>query len=120
MRCPYCNKQSEWIPNEKIYGKRYGKSYMCYYCVYCGAYVGCHNNTKQPLGTMANAELRTWRIKAHDSIDCYWKSGKMRRQEVYSRLKELLGKEIHIGEADIEMCKKIIDVSSVLKMMRGE
>ena len=57
MICPYCQKEAPWISNEEVYGKRYGKSYMCYYCKDCDAYVGCHDNTKRALGTMANQEL---------------------------------------------------------------
>ena len=108
MICPYCKKEAEWVPNENVYGKRYGKSYMCYYCKPCDAYVGCHNNTKQPLGTMANKELRDWRIKAHAVIDPIWKSGKQSRREVYSKLSEHFGKEIHIGEANVLSCIEII------------
>ena len=108
MKCPYCNKEAQWVTNEKIYGKRYGKSYMCYLCETCNAYVGCHNNTKIPLGTMANKELRNWRIKSHSVIDPLWRGKKVNRQEVYDKLKSVFGKEIHIGKADIELCKNII------------
>ena len=112
MKCPYCNKEAKWVENKEIYGKNYGKSYMCWYCKDCEAYVGCHNNTKAPLGTMANKELREWRMKAHDKIDPLWKNGKMKRNQVYSLLKQKFGKEVHIGESDIEMCKKIINLNN--------
>ena len=108
MKCPYCQKEATWIPNEQVYGKRYGKSYMCYYCKDCDAYVGCHNNTRSPLGTMANKELRQWRQKAHAIVDPLWKSRKYKRNTVYLRLSEAFGKQIHIGSSDIEQCKEII------------
>jgi len=106
--CPYCKKEAKWCENKERYGKNYGKSYMCYWCKDCDSYVGCHNNTRKPLGTMANKELRDWRMKAHAHIDPYWKSGKLSRGQVYELLKKKFGKEIHIGESDIELCKAII------------
>lgn len=108
MICPYCNKEAKWCENKERYGKNYGKSYMCYFCRDCDAYVGCHNNTRVPLGTMANAELRGWRIKVHDMIDPLWQSKKYRRGTVYARLKDAMGKEIHVGESDIETCKELL------------
>ena len=109
MKCPYCSKKAKWCENSEIYGKNYGKSYMCYYCEPCDAYVGCHNNTKKPLGTMANQELRVMRIHAHKLIDKAWRQGDKTRKEVYKKLEEKYGKEIHIGEGNKEMCLKIID-----------
>lgn len=108
MLCPYCNKKAEWVPNEQVYGHRYGRSYMCYFCKACDSYVGCHNNTQTPLGTMANKELRQWRVKAHAHIDPLWRSGRMKRSAVYKLLKDKLGKPIHIGSADIDLCKEIL------------
>lgn len=108
MNCPYCDKVAIWTENKAIYGNNYGKSYMCYYCKPCDAYVGCHNNTRKPLGTMANAETREWRKTAHAAFDPIWKSGKMSRSKAYRILSKSLGKEIHIGEADIRTCQNIL------------
>ena len=109
MDCPYCGKEALWCENKLIYGKNYGKSYMCYYCKDCDTYVGCHQNTKKPLGTMANRELREWRKKAHKVFDPLWKQGKITRKELYKQISKKLGKEIHIGESNIEQCKDIIE-----------
>ena len=125
VTCPYCNKEAVWTENKAIYGRNYGRSFMCYYCQPCGAYVGCHNNTRKPLGTMANKELREWRKKAHAVIDPIWKydvtrysgtstqkrqgkSQKIRRARVYAELKNHFGRNVHVGESDVETCKKII------------
>lgn len=109
MICPYCGEKARWCENKEIYGKNYGKSYMCYYCKPCNAYVGCHRNTRMALGTIANAELRGWRQKAHRIVDPLWKSGKMKRAEVYQMLSRHFGHEIHIGESNIQICKQIIN-----------
>ena len=111
MICPYCHKEAIWTENKAIYGKNYGRSYMCYYCKPCNAYVGCHNNSKAPLGTMANEETREWRKKAHATFDPVWKRGGGNRNRAYKSLKKHFGKEIHIGESDIQMCKEIITFS---------
>lgn len=110
MVCPYDGTPAEWVENSKIYGRRYGQSYMCWLCPSCGAYVGCHNNTKKPLGTLANKELRNWRMHAHAHIDPYWKTGQLSRGAVYAILKEYFGRQIHIGESDVETCKQIIEL----------
>ena len=111
MICPFCKKEAPWVENKEIYnGKNYGKSYMCYYCKPCDAYVGCHNNTKQPLGTMANKEMREWRKKVHAKIDPLWKNGGIKRKHLYARITKAIGKVYHTGETDIETCKKILEL----------
>lgn len=106
--CPYCTQPAEWVENKAIYGKNYGKSYMMWLCRPCGAYVGCHQNTRQPLGSLANAELREARKQVHNLIDPLWKSGKYKRKTIYIRLKEAFGEEVHVGESDEKRCEEII------------
>lgn len=110
LDCPYCGKKAEWCENSRIYGKRFGKSYMCYYCESCNAYVGCHQNSMKPLGTMANKELREWRIKTHAVIDPLWKNKNKSRREIYEFLNYSLGYDVHVGAANIEECKEIIKI----------
>ena len=57
---------------------------------------------------MANAELRLWRTRAHAIFDPVWKSGRYQRHSAYFLLAQSFGREIHIGEADIALCKEII------------
>lgn len=106
--CPYCGKEAIWWDNKRIYGKNFGKSYKCYLCKDCDAYVGCHNNTKVPLGTLANKDLRNLRRQAHALFDPLWKTGKMTRKEAYKLLDDHFGREIHIGESDNAQCMAII------------
>ena len=106
--CPYCGNPAVWCENKEIYGQNYGRSVMCWYCKPCNAYVGCHNNSKRPLGSMANAETREWRKRTHAAIDPLWKWKKMRRGEMYGMLNQHFGRQIHIGESDVETCKAII------------
>lgn len=111
MICPYCNNEAEFVDNAEIYGKRYGQSYMMWICKPCDARVGCHKNQQaRPLGTLANKELRQWRTEAHKAIDPLWKMGIYTRREIYQSLNKVFCKETHIGESDIETCKKIIEI----------
>jgi len=111
MNCPYCGNEATYGPNEGWYGKRYGKSYMAYWCKPCDAYVGTHNNTTKPLGTMANKELRQARMAAHANVDCYWKELGWERGEVYGKLSKHFGRTIHIGESDLETARKIAELN---------
>lgn len=111
VTCPYCQNPAKWVNNQEVYGKQYGKSFMCYWCKPCDAYVGCHNNSKKPLGTMANKQLRTLRRKAHAHVDPLWQDGRMTRKEMYSSLNQIFGYEVHIGASDIELCKAILKIT---------
>lgn len=114
IRCPYCSKIPGWVDNKEVYGKRYGKSYMCYYCRPCDAYVGCHNNSRAPLGTMANKALRQKRMEVHSIIDPLWKRGKFSRGDVYAKLADAFGETVHVGQSDMGRCDQIIEVSKSL------
>jgi hypothetical protein len=108
--CPYCGKEAVWCENKEIYGKNYGNSYMCYLCKDCNAYVGCHQNTERPLGTMANKELRELRIKCHSNFDKLWKSKYLKRWEAYKYLSELMEMaDAHIGNFTKEECLILLD-----------
>jgi len=63
---------------------------------------------------MANKELREWRMKTHAMIDPPWKSGKYARAHIYNVLSSHFGKEIHVGQSDIERCKAIIEIAPKL------
>lgn len=111
--CPYCGAAAVLRDSIVIYRVRsYG---MIWICFPCNAYVGCHKNSKDhaPLGRLANAELREWKMKAHAVFDPLWKTGTMKRKEAYKHLAGLLGispGDTHIGMFDVDMCKKVIEV----------
>lgn len=70
-------------------------------CDGCGNHVGTHHKTKnrtKPLGNIPSAEIKNARIKIHELIDPMWKSGKMRRGQLYARLSAALGYTYHTGE----------------------
>ena len=109
--CPYCDQQARYMDSKHIYhGVSYGMSYVC---LPCQAWVGVHKGSDKPLGRLANAELRSWKIKAHAAFDPLWKSKKMSRGAAYRLLQDKLGidkSECHIGMFDVDTCKRTIEV----------
>lgn len=96
--CPYCGKRAEFVDSAEVYhGRSYG---MIYLCRPCDAYVGCHGNGKgdSPKGRLANAELRRWKIAAHNA---------------YAWLAEQMGlpkEKTHIGMFDVAECQQVIQI----------
>lgn len=113
--CPYCGKRAEFVDSAEVYhGRSYG---MIYLCRPCDAYVGCHGNGKgdSPKGRLANAELRRWKIAAHNAFDPLWKFGPFRgrRSSAYAWLAEQMGlpkEKTHIGMFDVAECQQVIQI----------
>lgn len=114
MTCPYCGKPARWVSNSAVYGRPRGKSHMIWLCRPCGTYVGCHQNTRRPLGTLADGPTRKARSAAHRAIDPHWKSKRLTRSEVYRRLNQHFGEEVHIGASDAERCREIVAAAETL------
>ena len=109
--CDYCGGKVEFVNNEVIYHKPYGKWPFIYLCHSCGAKVGCHKETRIPLGTLANDSLRKKRMDVHNAFDHLWKSKIVSRTNAYVMLRERLGitaNECHIGQFTFEMCEKAL------------
>ena len=70
-------------------------------CDTCQSYVGCHNKTKtptKPLGVLATSEIIQKRKAIHRIIDPLWKTGKMKRKQVYGEMSRRLGYAFHSAE----------------------
>lgn len=108
--CNYCGKPAEYVDSTVVYGSSYG---MIYYCKPCNAWVGVHKGSSSPLGTLANAELRACRRKAHGMFDRIWRRRWMSRSKAYAWLAVQMGltlEETHIGMFSVEQCRKVIDL----------
>lgn len=111
--CPYCNQPSILVTGHKIYPHRsdlYSKHF--WQCEPCRAYVGCHPNTTNPLGRLANALLREAKMLAHAAFDPIWQSEEMTRSEAYAWLATTLGispDDCHMGMFDEDTCHRVID-----------
>lgn len=106
--CPYCGGKPEYVDSRVIYGQSFG---MIYLCSKCDAYVGVHKGTDNPLGRLANKELRHWKKEAHLYFDKVWKLKIMTRGEAYTYLSgwlEVPRDYTHIGMFSIETCKQVV------------
>ena len=115
--CDYCRKPAEKVDSKVVYGKSYGMIYLCK-CVPGWAYVGIHKITGDPLGRLADNELREWKKMAHAAFDSIWKEQGWRRGDAYKWLGYQLGlpkKVCHIGMFDVDGCKRVIDACRVYK-----
>lgn len=120
-KCRYCKAQAKLLCRSDIgypYRWDYGPVWVC---IPCKAWVGCHPGTTRPLGGLANAELRDWKVKAHAAFDPLWLR-KMRRDQcskgkarkaAYRWLAVQLGipfKKTHIGYFDVGQCQRVVEL----------
>ncbi|SFH42147.1 Protein of unknown function [Desulfotomaculum arcticum] len=109
LKCPYCGASSKLIDSKIIYGRSYGMFYVCVNYPECDAYVGTHQGTTWPRGTLANKELREYRKKAYFAFDSIQRSAGISRTQAYKWLAKKLNipfKSAHIGYFDLSMCQK--------------
>ncbi len=124
--CQYCQQPATLVDGTVIYphqpdlaGKRF------WLCAPCDAWIGCHPRSKrhgfngtEALGTLANAELRKARMRAHAAFDPLWREGAMSRTAAYRWLAEQLGIELdntHIGHFDIRQCDEVVTCCKALR-----
>jgi len=119
--CPYCQKPAALVTGDVIYPHRPDLAAKPFYhCPACKAWVGCHDGTTNPLGRLADAELRRWKSKAHAAFDPLWQrkitrgvGKKVARNAGYAWLAAQLRIErqaCHIGMFDVALCQKVVEV----------
>ena len=125
--CQYCRNTADRVTGREIYPHRKDLCGKIFYrCVDCDAYVGCHPGTAEPLGVLANAELRKWKQATHSAFDPIWMERLSKKKAAdpkytkgmarggrYKKLAELLGiskTECHIGMFDVKTCKLAIEI----------
>ncbi|OLP04559.1 zinc-finger-containing protein [Rhodoferax antarcticus] len=98
VKCLYCGAAAELKDAFVIYRRLgLGHVYMC--SGDCDAYVGVHEGTTKPKGSLANRELRELRQRVHAVFDPIWKQGGYERSELYEAAAKALGiAEFHVGE----------------------
>lgn len=111
VKCPYCDKDARRVLGVAIYPHRpdlHAKPF--WQCKPCAAWVGCHPGTDNPLGRLANAELRREKQRAHAAFDPIWRSGRMKRKEAYTWLAKetnIAVQNCHIGMMDADQCRAV-------------
>lgn len=118
IKCPYCGRFAKLVNGLRIYKNRPDLANLNFWlCEPCDAYVGCHKPTRyngfsdcEPLGRLANAQLRKAKSAAHKTFDEIWKSGRKTRTDAYMWLAaqlQISPDECHIGMFDVDMCNKV-------------
>ncbi|MDP7849504.1 zinc-finger-containing protein [Acinetobacter baumannii] len=108
--CPYCSSPSVFIQSKRIFR-----------CDPCDAQVGVHKHNNQPLGSLANTDLRQARKKAHSYFDPLWRlkmereslSSTKARKSAYEWLAAEMGlsvEECHIGEFNEGQCQEVMRI----------
>lgn len=129
MRCPYCGRPVQLRPTAYVYGEDnlhpQGFLYVCTgYPDACDAYVGAHKKSMQPMGTLANSELRHKRIEAHRALKQIWLEGYMTKHGTYIWLQNRLNlreKDTHIGKFSDYLCMETIrECSQFVAQRRGQ
>lgn len=117
-RCPYCGKALKKVTGKVIYPtlpKLHSRKFM--HCFDCWAYVGCHEASGQPLGFVADADLRKLRQRCHVMFDEVWKSGLASRKEAYTLLAGRMGidgRQCHFSFFDLDMAgEALVHIGSI-------
>ncbi|ARK86093.1 zinc-finger-containing protein [Burkholderia pseudomallei] len=125
-KCRYCEQPAKLVrlgDSGYPYQRDYGPIWIC---APCQAWVGCHPGTTKPLGGLANAELREWKMKAHAAFDPLWQAKTRRdgcskshaRKAGYRWLSQQLGipfKLTHIGYMSVQECKRVVEVCEAIR-----
>ena len=125
VQCPYCYKLASLVSGEVIYPHRidlFDKKFWS--CKKCEAYVGCHEKTTLPLGSLANQTLRSLRSKCHQLFDPLWRSKNngITRSNCYWWLANKLDihiKDCHIGLFDEDKCMRLLILWSEYKDLQS-
>lgn len=117
--CPYCNKNAVLHEtSEKFYhGTNFGPLWVC---EPCQAWVGV-GPKREPVGRLANKELRQAKMLAHAEFDPLWHrkverdlcTHKVARAAGYQWLAGVLGippAQCHIGMFDADTCMRVAAV----------
>ena len=112
--CPYCGGEVHRVKGKVIYPHRKDLMHLDFIlCTPCNAYVGCHVKTGEPLGRLANKELRAAKMKAHAEFDPIWQNEDISRSKAYEWLSGKMGLHknyTHIGMFDVEQCEQVVKI----------
>lgn len=125
VTCPYCGAPAILREDTYVHGERgQGKYlYVCKNFPKCDSYVGVHDGTQIPMGTLANKELRKKRISAHKFFNLLWKKHIMTKKQAYRWMECFMGlakDDGHIAMFSdyrcnllIEKCKEVLSNNNI-------
>lgn len=93
------------------------KAYVCSGYPACDSFVLAHPNTLEPMGSLAEPELRRLRFEAHRQFGQLHKAGIMTKRQSYQWLAQIVHAPMshaHIGHLGEYFCKEVIRESEEL------
>lgn len=113
LRCPYCGRNAVLRKADFVYHETSLTDYLYVCSAYpeCDSYVGVHEGTQKPKGSLANGDLRHKRIITHQIFDTIWKHGIMTRKNAYFWIQDIFGlppEKAHIGNFSEYMCDQLM------------
>ena len=130
VKCSYCGKQAllvraRDIPSSKLNDcSPLKKNDMnVWYCEDCNALVMARKETNEPVGRLANYELRKFRYKLHNRLDKLWKERNVPRTRVYHVLAQKMNipfSQCHIGNFNMKQCRKAEQAISWMEKYVGK
>lgn len=113
--CPYCNAPAVLQRTDQVYGVECDTMlYVCKNYPACDTYIRTIPGTMQPLGTMANAELRQLRRETHEVFDQLYLRHLMTKDAAYDWMAFWLScqrSNAHIAMLDTFACKLVAQKS---------
>lgn len=114
IRCPYCGAHAVMRSSKAVYQSKAKPGRHLFVCArypLCDSYVGAHEGTLLPMGTLANGDLRNKRIQAHRAFNRLWESGTMKKWQAYRWMQAKFGlcsQQAHIAMFSEYMCDQLI------------
>lgn len=107
IRCPYCGSPAILKDASYVYGNNSfrGKVYVCSRYPDCDSYVGVHQGSLLPKGSLAGPVLRKKRVQAHGSLTSFGSAGSsaarmltagLRISSVWRSARHILGNSVTI------------------------
>lgn len=127
--CPFCGGQALLREGSFLFENPVIKKlYVCVRYPECDSYVAAHEDSLEPMGPLADAELRKKRLLAHQYFDQLWKPtcgsrAIFSRKQAYRWLCDKLGgntRHNHIGLMGAGMCDRVIREAKKVLNMRKE
>lgn len=117
LDCPYCGAPAVCRPASMIHGKNTWHKgthlYVCSRWPECDSYVTAHKANLQPMGSLANKNLRNKRIQAHQALEEFRQNRRMETWGIYIWIQtklQLSPDQAHIGMFTEEMCDLLITI----------
>jgi hypothetical protein len=108
--CRYCRSPVHLVSAEKVFPGT-NLSANLYFCEGCGARVGVHEGTGEPVGYLADAELRRWRRVLHQALDPLRREARWYPEPVHELIQDALDvpeERAHVAMLSIREIKNMI------------